>query len=56
LDITNKIETHDIGSPPFALDHRNQFKYSDGVTREDMVGQLNARNPERNLKIPESMQ
>jgi len=59
LDVTNKIEIHElapgIANPLLALDPTNQFKYSNGATREDMVIQLNAKNPERNLKIPESM-
>jgi len=27
-----------IASPLFALDYTNQFKYSDGIRKENMVG------------------
>lgn len=44
-----------IPHPIHPADPKNQFQYSNESNRKSKIVEYNAKNPERNLQIPESM-
>ena len=47
---------HGIPNPLNPQNPNNQFKYSNGYTRQIMIDEFNTKFPQRNLTIPTPLQ